>query len=157
MPQYKLAPSTRLVAQGTILENDLILHAGDAQDAPGNGPLSAVLQWEPLTEPGRYRVSLRARTACWGASSLVLRAWLPAGGLTLGSAHGPLPVPIAETSLNGYAFQTPGEWQAFTLDFDVEQHHPAVVGLMYAEPRSARPEKSRSKQHPSPCTSSRCR
>lgn len=133
--KYQLGASTRVIEQGAVLENDLVYHAGDSQFGVGSYPQAAVVQWEPISgsQPGRYHVSLRARTTAWGGSSLVLQAWVPetAGGQVLSTANGPMPVTLATLPLNGFAFAKPGEWQQFTLDFDVEQGKPVNVGLMY--------------------------
>ncbi|HEY3379185.1 MAG TPA: hypothetical protein VGL77_17020, partial [Armatimonadota bacterium] len=132
---YHVGPSTRMVAQSAILENDLVFQAGDAQYRTGQYPQAAVVRWEPISgdQPGRYRVSLRARTAAWGESSLVLQAWTPveAGGTVMPTNYGPIPVTQSARSLNGYAFTKPGEWQNFTLDFNVEKGQTISVGLMY--------------------------
>lgn len=131
---WKTGPVTREVENGAVLENDLLYHE---QAGPSSGPKyypqSAVLHWEPITPPGRYRVTLRARTEKLGSSTLVLQAWVRQsdGGKGVPTGYGIVPIPVASTPINGYVFDAPGKWQEFSLEFDVESGKPASVGLMY--------------------------
>ena len=92
-----------------------------------------MLRWEPISEPGRYEVTLRARTGKHGASTLVLQAWVDgaAGGMQYPTGYGAIPVPTAALPMSGYVFETPGRWQTFSLDFTVESGKPTNVGLVY--------------------------
>ena len=149
MTPWKMNPGTREEQNGGVLANDLIFVAGNGQSAPKQYPQAAVLYWDPVTLPGRYRVTLRARTERFGASTLVLQAWVREedGGLVLPSrllllnsttaststpaTHAQIPVPVASIPMSGYAFDEPGKWQTFALEFDVESDKPTTVGLMY--------------------------
>jgi len=130
---WQKGPSTREVENGAVLENDLVFVKGNGQPGPRYYPQAAVVQWDTLTQPGRYRVSLRARTQRFGASTLVLQAWVREedGGLVFPTGYGKIPVPVASIPMSGYAFQEPGRWQEFSLEFDVESGKPTMVGLMY--------------------------
>ncbi|MDD5706709.1 MAG: hypothetical protein PHR35_12365 [Kiritimatiellae bacterium] len=132
---WQRGPSTREAENGTILENDLNYVPGNGQQAANYYPQAAVVSWPPIptNQPGRYRVSLRARTEKLGPSSLVLQAWVrpEQGGLARATGHGVIPIPLAVLPLNGVTFVAPGQWQEFSLDFDVEADKPVSVGLMY--------------------------
>jgi len=130
---WRIWPGTRLVENEAVLENDLVFVRGNGQRGPRYYPQAAVVQWGPLTQPGRYRVTLRARTERFGASTLVLQAWVRKedGGLVVPTGYGQIPMPVASIPLSGYAFDTPGQWQDFSLEFDVEGGKPTMVGLMY--------------------------
>jgi len=130
---YRTGFGTREVEDGAVLTNDLIFVEGGVQRAARYYPQSAVVHWDPITQPGRYRVTLRARTERFGASTLVLQAWVRQedGGLVFPTGYGPIPVPVASIPVSGYAFEAPGKWQTFSLAFDVESSKPTRVGLMY--------------------------
>ncbi|HCN07271.1 MAG TPA: hypothetical protein DIT01_05000 [Lentisphaeria bacterium] len=130
---WKSGPDTREVENGTVLENDLLFVKGGVQLGPKYYPQVPVVDWEPVTQPGRYRVTLRARTEKLGASTLVLQALVSraAGGLIIPTGYGPIPLADASVSMSGCVFDAPGRWQEFSLAFDVESGKPAKAGLMY--------------------------
>ncbi len=132
---WQPGPSTREALAGAVLENDLVYVEGNGQPAANYYPQAAVVQVGPIAgeQPGRYRVRLRARTEKLAASPLVLQAWVPqeSGGAFDATGYGQIPIPLAATSMSGYRFAAPGEWQDFTLEFEVESGKPVRVGLMY--------------------------
>ena len=130
---WKIRAGTSEVDNGAVLENKLVYVEGNGQPGVQRWPQAAVLYFEPLTQPGRYRVSLRARTEKLGASTLTLQAWVDKkdGGLVFPTGHGPIPVPVASVGMSGYVFDEPGKWQTLSLEFDVERDKPTHVGLMY--------------------------
>ena len=130
---WKAGPGTREVQDGAVLANDLVYVQGNGQPGPRYYPQAAVLRWEPISEPGRYEVTLRARTGKHGASPLVLQAWVDGadGGMRYPTGYGVIPVPTAALPMSGYMFETPGRWQTFSLAFDVESGKPTNVGLVY--------------------------
>jgi hypothetical protein len=131
---WRTPSGTHEVENGSVLENDLLWHE-EAREPSGPKfyPQSAVLQWDAITQPGRYLVSVRARTEKLDASTLVLQAWVDKkdGGLVFPTGYGIVPTAVASTPMNGYVFDTPGKWQEFSLEFDVESGKPTSVGLMY--------------------------
>ena len=100
---WKSGPDTREVENGTVLENDLLFVKGGVQLGPKYYPQVPVVDWEPVTQPGRYRVTLRARTEKLGASTLVLQALVSraAGGLIIPTGYGPIPLTDASVSMSG--------------------------------------------------------
>ena len=134
-PAWRQGPSTREASGGAALENDLVYVPGNGQPAAGYYPQAAVVQWGPISpeHPGRYRAHVRARTERFGASPLVLQAWVPqeSGGAFVATGYGTIPIPAAAASMSGHAFSAPNQWQDFTLEFDVEGGKPVMVGAMY--------------------------
>jgi len=130
---WKIWTGTSEVENGAVLENKLVYVEGNGQPGVERYPQAAVLYFDPLTQPGRYRVSLRARTEKLGFSTLTLQAWVDKedGGLAFPTAFGSITVPVASTSMSGSVFDQPGQWQVFSLKFDVESGKPTKVGLMY--------------------------
>ncbi len=132
---WQTGPTTREALAGTVLENDLVYVEGKGQPGPNYYPLLSVVQWGPISaeQPGRYRVRLRARTEKFGTSPLVLQAWVPQenGGAFDATGYGEVSIPLAATSMNGYRFDAPSEWQDFALEFEVEAGKPVMVGAMY--------------------------
>ncbi len=143
LPHWEISPGTRVVEQGAVLENALVYVKGNGQRGPGAWPQAAVVQCGPISgaQPGRYRAGLRARTVNAGGSSLVLQAWVRQadGGAGSGSGNEWRPIPVASTSMSGYRFAQPGQWQQFTLDFDVDPGKPTMVGVMYLGDATAPP------------------
>ncbi len=130
---WNTGAATRETHNGAVLANDLVFVQGNGQPGPRHYPQASVLGWEPITEPGRYRVTLRARIGQHGASTLALQAWVDGahGGLQYPTGYGVMPVPAAVLPMSGYAFETPGQWQRFSLDFTAESGKPMNVGLVY--------------------------
>ena len=132
---WQAGAGTREVENGAVVENDLVYVKGNGQSQARYYPQAAVVQCGPLTgAPGRYRVHVRARTLHWGASSLVLQAWVAQadGGAGEGTGYGWIPTPVAARPMSGSAFAQAGQWQDFTLEFDREAgDKPTQVGLMY--------------------------
>ncbi|MHB9026659.1 MAG: HAD domain-containing protein [Armatimonadota bacterium] len=135
---WQRGPSTREAENGTILVNDLNYVPGNGQPRAEGYPQAPVVLWKPIpaNAPGRFRVSVRARTEKLGPSSLVLQAWVRQedGGVAhhTGTHVGWIPVTITSLSLSGYKFNAPGQWQDFTLEFPVEAgNKPVTVGLLY--------------------------
>ena len=130
---WKAGPSTREVENGTVLANDLVYNEQTSlATGPKYYPQDAVIDWDRITQPGRYRATLRARTEKLGASTLVLQAWVRKtdGGEGVPTGFGVVPTPVASIPVNGYVFDEPGKWQNFSLEFDVESGKPTSVGLM---------------------------
>ncbi|HEY3415319.1 MAG TPA: hypothetical protein VGM23_00415, partial [Armatimonadota bacterium] len=140
---WQIGKGTREVENGAVLENDLVFVQGNGQGNPRYYPQAAVVQYGPLpgTQPGRYRVTLRARTSQWGGSNLVLQAWVRQsdGGAGQGTGYGWIPTPTAVTPMSGYYFANAGQWQQFTLDFDIEAGKPTMVGVMYVGDKTSPP------------------
>jgi|GEM_PF-1525183 hypothetical protein len=130
---WKTGVGTRDTQNGALLANDLIFVKGNGQSGPRYYPQAVVLRWDPITEPGRYRVTLRARIEKHGASTLALQAWVDGahGGLQYPTGYGVMPVPAAVLPMSGYNFEIPGQWQRFSLDFTAESGKPMNVGLVY--------------------------
>ena len=98
---WKAGPSTREMENGAVLANDLIFVEGTAQAGPRYYPQAAVFQWDPVTQPGRYRATLRARTEKFGDSTLVLQAWVRRqdGGEGIETGYGVIPTAVASISI----------------------------------------------------------
>ncbi|MHB9131700.1 MAG: hypothetical protein ACYDBB_11505 [Armatimonadota bacterium] len=122
---------TSEVENRTLLENDLTYAPGNGQTGPKAGPKAAVFTWDtiPAGQMGRYRATLRARTEKLGLSSAMLQASVEKDTMNL----------IAGMPMGGRAFSAAGQWQDFTLEFDVEAGKAVTVGLLYIGDKTAPP------------------